>query len=237
VDAEALKQLPLILNGDVLDAALHAIIPPPNLSALSSLQVLDVSGWWLVATSERYWRTLAGCSSLRSLHGLHASVPPPAGVTFPHLTFLEVTTSTSPGDTLALLGAFPALEGVRLTVVPISSGADEVSDSLQRMMMCSELAMRLAVVRGTYSPPAATVAVSAGCRWPVWDAAEEFPWILHSVKCMPQPPQDGVLPDSTVGVMPSHSPPPVAAASGTPWGDAAPCCCVHHLQVAIQVSL
>jgi hypothetical protein len=50
-------------------------------------------------------------------------------VTFPGVTCLEVTTSTSPGDTLALLAAFPALEGLRLNMVPIAIGPDEVSVS------------------------------------------------------------------------------------------------------------
>jgi hypothetical protein len=117
-----ISQLPLAIAGGSAEPGLHVVAPPPNMGALSGLQHMNVSGWWLVAISERYWRVLASCSSLRSLSGLHASVPPPAGVTFPHLTQLEVATSTSPGDTLALLGAFPALERLGLTVVPTVSG-------------------------------------------------------------------------------------------------------------------
>jgi hypothetical protein len=100
------------------------------MGALSSLQHMYVCGWWLVATSERRWRALASCSSLMRLSGLHVSVPPPAGLTLPHLTELEVTSSTSPGDTLALLGALPALQTLHLTVVPTGvpagPGPDEV---------------------------------------------------------------------------------------------------------------
>jgi hypothetical protein len=112
------------------------MVPPPNMGALSNLQHISTSRWgdehqwWLVVSSEHTWRALAGCSSLRSLAELHASVPPPAGVTFPHLTRLEVTTSTSPGDTVTLLGAFPALKQLQLTVVPRSDAADEVGCSL-----------------------------------------------------------------------------------------------------------
>jgi hypothetical protein len=122
-----IKRLPLVLAGEVYNVTSNILIPPPNLSTLTSVQQLHVSGWWLVATSEHQWRVLAGCSSLQSLRGLHASVPPPAGVTFPGVTQLEVTTSTSPGDTVVLLGAFPVLREVALTMVPTDSGADEVS--------------------------------------------------------------------------------------------------------------
>jgi hypothetical protein len=96
----------------------YVMVPPPNMGGLTSLQHLIIDEWWLVVSSERYWRALAGCSSLRSLKELHASVPPPAGVTFPHLTQLEVTTSTNPGDTVALLGAFPALRELKMRMVP-----------------------------------------------------------------------------------------------------------------------
>jgi hypothetical protein len=96
------------------------MVPPPNMGALCNLQKLHTWNWWLVVSSERYWRALAGCSSLRSLEDLHASVPPPAGVAFPHLTSLKVTTSTSPGDTVTLLGAFPALRELQLTVAASS---------------------------------------------------------------------------------------------------------------------
>jgi hypothetical protein len=127
VEVIDLLQLPLAVYGDVYQPAPYVIIPPPNMGTLSGLQHMGVSGWWLAVSSERYWRVLAGCSSLRSLSGLHASVPPPAGVTFPHLTRLVVTTSTSPGNTVTLLGAFPALETLHVTVVPTDSGPDEVS--------------------------------------------------------------------------------------------------------------
>jgi hypothetical protein len=108
----------------------YVIVPPPNMGALTSLQQLDLQDWWLVVSSERTWRALAGCSSLRSLKELHASVAPPAGVTFPHLTRLEVTTSTSPGDTVTLLGAFPALHNLQLTVAPRGIDTPQVRRSV-----------------------------------------------------------------------------------------------------------
>jgi hypothetical protein len=101
-------------------------VPPPNMGGLSALQTLRLAGWWLVVSSERYWRHLAGCSSLKSLSDLHAAVPPPAGVTFPGVTRLEVTASTSPGDTLALLAAFPTLQVLDLNVV-LSAAPDNAS--------------------------------------------------------------------------------------------------------------
>jgi hypothetical protein len=110
-----------------MDPEAYVMVPPPNMGALSKLRHLDLTNWWLVVSSERYWRALAGCTSLRSLSGLHASVAPPAGVTFPGVTRLEVTTSTSPGDTVTLLGAFPALRELQLTVVPQSTDASQVS--------------------------------------------------------------------------------------------------------------
>jgi hypothetical protein len=107
---------PLIGFPGYQDVDAYAVVPPPNMGALTSLQHLTLTNWWLVVGSEATWRALGGCSSLRSLAELHASVPPPAGVTFPHLTSLKVTTSTSPGDTVTLLGAFPALREVELMV-------------------------------------------------------------------------------------------------------------------------
>jgi hypothetical protein len=95
----------------------YVVVPPPNMFGLPSLQTLNLGQQWLVVSSERYWRHLAGCSSLRSL-SLHTTLPPPAGVTFPAMEELVITTSTSRGDTLALLAAFPALKEVWLTVVP-----------------------------------------------------------------------------------------------------------------------
>jgi hypothetical protein len=103
------------------------MMPPPNMGALTSLQHLSTPGWWLVVSSDRYWRALAGCSSLRSLEELHASAPPPAGVTFPHLTRLDVTTSTSPGDTVTLLGAFPELRELELKMFAVCPPDGQVS--------------------------------------------------------------------------------------------------------------
>jgi hypothetical protein len=161
IDVAEFMRLPFEASGQygggVLPMA-YVLIPPPNLSALSSLQHLDVGRWWLAAPSEHFWRVLGGCSSLRSLRGLHASVPPPAGVTFPHLTRLFVTTSTSPGDTLALLGAFPALEELTLSVVPTSSGSDEVSAvplPVARYPACAQVMSVVAIAGGTINPPMA----------------------------------------------------------------------------------
>jgi hypothetical protein len=105
----------------------HIMVPPPNMGALCNLRQLELTEWWLVVSSERTWRVLGGCSSLRKLSALHTSVAPPAGVTFPHLTRLEVTTSTSPGDTVTLLSAFPELEDLCLTIAPGDTGGHEVS--------------------------------------------------------------------------------------------------------------
>jgi hypothetical protein len=118
----------------------YVIVPPPNMGELTSLQQLYLNNWWLVVSSERYWRALAGCSSLRSLKELHASVAPPAGVTFAHLTWLNVTTSTSPGDTVILLGAFPALEVLWLTVAPRGISHTQVSEgnSSDNCLLCKD---------------------------------------------------------------------------------------------------
>jgi hypothetical protein len=124
-------------NGfDVVDACV--MVPPPNMGNLSTLQHLNIDGWWLVVSHEVHWRALAGCSSLKSLQGLHASVPRPLGVIFRHLTRLEVTTSTSPGDTVTLLGAFPALQQLELTVAPPRrASADEVRQDAQDTAIAS----------------------------------------------------------------------------------------------------
>jgi hypothetical protein len=108
----------------------YVVVPPPNMGGLPALQHLQMDGWWLVLSSERYWRALAACHHLQTLPELHVSVPPPAGVTFPGVTRLQVTTSTSPGDTLALLGAFPALKELEMRVVPNDAGATEVRDCM-----------------------------------------------------------------------------------------------------------
>jgi hypothetical protein len=150
---EEIMQLPL--GGDYYLPAPYVLIPPPKLSALSSLQHLDVGSWWLAAPSERHWRVLGGCSSLRSLSGLHASVPPPAGVTFPGVTRLDVTTSTSPGDTLGLLGAFPALEELGLTLVPTDSSPDQVNLP-QSIFPCMSLAICLDSAAMSCVQPATT---------------------------------------------------------------------------------
>jgi hypothetical protein len=102
----------------VSEPAACTVIPPPNLKGLSSLVHLKVAAWWLVVSTDRHWRTLAGCTALQSLSGLHTCEPPPAGVTFPGVTRLVVTTGTSPSDTLGVLGAFPALRKLQLVLVP-----------------------------------------------------------------------------------------------------------------------
>jgi hypothetical protein len=91
----------------------YVAVPPPNMGDLSALQHLE----WLVLSTDAYWRDLAACRQLQTLPELHVSAPPPAGVTFPGVTRLEVTTSTSQGDTLVLLAAFPALKELKLDVV------------------------------------------------------------------------------------------------------------------------
>jgi hypothetical protein len=105
----------------------YMAVPPPNMGGLPALQQLRMRGWWLVVSSKRHWRHLAACSSLRHLSNLHTTVPPPAGVAFPGVTQLEVTTSTSLGDTLTLLAAFPALKELKLDVVMQAVSANEVS--------------------------------------------------------------------------------------------------------------
>lgn len=76
------------------------------------------SSWWLLCSAPHHWAALAGCTALRRLRELHASQPPPAGLSFPHVTRLDLIVGTSPGDTVTVLGAFPALEELRLKLAP-----------------------------------------------------------------------------------------------------------------------
>jgi hypothetical protein len=108
----------------------HIVVPPSNLRDLSSLQHLRIDeGWWLLANIERHWRALADCVALQSLRNVHTCTPPPAGVTFPGVTRLVVTTGTSPGDTLSVLGAFPALRELELVLVPQEEDSSDSSSS------------------------------------------------------------------------------------------------------------
>jgi hypothetical protein len=116
-DLHDLPQLPLGEDQGYTEVDGYVAVPPPNMGGLPALQHLEFEEWWLVLSTQRHWRALAACRHLQTLPELHVSVPPPAGVTFPGVTRLEVTTSTSPGDTLALLGAFPALKELELDVV------------------------------------------------------------------------------------------------------------------------
>jgi len=123
-DLHDLPQLPLGEDQGYTEVDGYVAVPPPNMGGLPALQHLEFEEWWLVLSTQRHWRALAACRHLQTLPELHVSVPPPAGVTFPGVTRLEVTTSTSPGDTLALLGAFPALRELELTVAPTGAAAE-----------------------------------------------------------------------------------------------------------------
>jgi hypothetical protein len=98
----------------------HAMPLPPNMARCSSLEVLELPGvlhssWWLICAMPQHWVDLAGCTALRQLQGLHASQPPPAGVSFPCVTRLEVV--VAPGDAVQVLAAFPALRELKITSV------------------------------------------------------------------------------------------------------------------------
>jgi hypothetical protein len=122
-------QLPLGADQGWPDPEGRVAVLPTDMGRLSSLQHLEFEGWWLVLSSDPCWRALGACHQLVSLPELHVSSPPPAGVTFPGVTRLEVTTSTSPGNTLDLLAAFPALKELKLDVVMQADfdDGDEVS--------------------------------------------------------------------------------------------------------------
>jgi hypothetical protein len=111
----------------------YVVLPPPNMGGLPALQHLELEGWWLVLSSSGYWRALGACHQLVTLPEMHVSAPPPAGVTFPGVTRLEVTTRTSPGDTLTLLAAFPGLKELEMKVVPAEDAGDEV-----RLLHCDQ---------------------------------------------------------------------------------------------------
>jgi hypothetical protein len=117
---------PLGAEGPLQDPKAYIVVPPPNMGSLVNLQHLNLQGWALLVDADNYWEALAGCSSLRSLSELHVGWPPHAGITFPHVTGLEVTSNTTPRGTLALLGAFPALEELQLTLAPLGAVADQV---------------------------------------------------------------------------------------------------------------
>jgi hypothetical protein len=145
-EGDDFSQLPLVIAGKVDGQGPYIWTAPPNMGALSGLQHIEVHDWWLVVTSEHHWRALGSCSSLKGLKGLHASVPPPAGLSVPKLQELWGTTSTSPGDTQALLGAFPALQTLHLTVVPSGPVPDQVSRRLCqgcRACMLAPLPLRM----------------------------------------------------------------------------------------------
>jgi hypothetical protein len=98
----------------------HMMLPPPNMSGFSSLEVLQLpggprTGWWLICSAPHHWQALAGCCRLKELEGLHAAQLPPPGVKFPGVTRLDM--AVAPGDTLQVLRAFPALRELGITSV------------------------------------------------------------------------------------------------------------------------
>jgi hypothetical protein len=144
--------------------------PPPKLGAFSSLQVLQLpnsnpymapghDGWWLVCSAPHHWRTLAACTALRELEGLHAAQLPPEGLKFPGVT--RLVTAVAAGDVLLLLGAFPALEEVKLEVV-LNDGAGQVSLQAHPFVVqpqCSD--------SGNPSKPAVTHVMLWPTLWPL----------------------------------------------------------------------
>jgi hypothetical protein len=110
-------------------AAGHLMVVPPGMSSFSSLKVLQLpysglQAWGLACGFPHHWRTLAACTALRQLEGLHASQLPPEGVKFPGVTRLEAAVAA--GDVFPLLAAFPALREVKLDVVLNSGAAEQV---------------------------------------------------------------------------------------------------------------
>jgi hypothetical protein len=116
------QQPPVLVFGGERDLC-NVVVPPPNMGSFPALQDLQVpftwlDGWWLLCSAPHHWRALAACTALQRLESLQASCPPPAGVKFAGITFLLTAVGTSPGDTIALLGAFPALRELELKLCP-----------------------------------------------------------------------------------------------------------------------
>jgi hypothetical protein len=92
------------------------VVPPPNMGALSALQTLDFHhSHYFRCCGPHHWHALAGCQALQQLHGLEAWQVPPAGVKFPGVTRLKILVATPLGDLVTVLGAFPALQQLRLS--------------------------------------------------------------------------------------------------------------------------
>jgi hypothetical protein len=110
-------------------AATYLMLPPglPSFSSLKVLQLPNMGSepWGLLCGAPHHWEALAGCTALQRLEGLHASQPPPEGVKFPGVTRLEAAVGRA-GDTLRVLGPFPALRQLKLDVVLSGSATAEV---------------------------------------------------------------------------------------------------------------
>jgi hypothetical protein len=94
------------------------VVPPPNMGAFTALQALHCyTNHPCRCCGPHHWHALAGCSSLRQVYGLEAWAVPPAGVKFPGVTDLKLAIVPSVlSATTAVLGAFPALQQLRLVM-------------------------------------------------------------------------------------------------------------------------
>jgi hypothetical protein len=81
----------------------------PQVTHLTSLTELRVSGWRMRLATEDHWQHLGALRELRQLAGIAAEVPPPVGVTWPHLTQLWGRPLWAGADWRPLLLACPAL--------------------------------------------------------------------------------------------------------------------------------
>jgi hypothetical protein len=96
------------------------VVPPPNMGRLTSLQTLHFTFCSrLRCCGPHHWHALAGCRSLQQLHWAEAWAVPPAGVKLPGVTDLQIGVFPS-SDTLAVLGAFPALQQLELELHQVS---------------------------------------------------------------------------------------------------------------------
>jgi hypothetical protein len=93
------------------------MVPPPNMGAFTVLRTLEFPtcyGYSFRCFGPHHWHALAGCKRLQQLRGFEAWGVPPAGVKFLGVTNLEVLVSHPLRDTVAVLGAFPALQQLEL---------------------------------------------------------------------------------------------------------------------------
>jgi hypothetical protein len=109
-----------------------ASVPPPNMGGLTALRTLHFPlSQPCGCCSPHHWHALAGCRSLQQLYGLDAWAVPPAGVKFPGVTDLKMLVSTPLGDTVAVLGAFPALQKLWVVLHPVPALAGTATQQVK----------------------------------------------------------------------------------------------------------